>query len=99
MLYLQNSPPESPAMSSYKKEKGDTLPRRSGSISSQRRSMYCDLDDASPDLSSFRPVTLTVKSFFKQVSRRDTNLLPAKFAKHSRIDYAVRFYISEKTYY
>ena len=30
--------------------------------------MYGDLDDSSPDLSSFRAVTLTVKSFFKQVS-------------------------------
>jgi hypothetical protein len=66
--FLQNSPPESPATPTYlKKEKSDSLPRRSNSMSSQRRSMYGDLDDASPDLSSFRPVTLTVKSFFKQV--------------------------------
>ncbi|CAB4011292.1 Hypothetical predicted protein [Paramuricea clavata] len=65
----KNSPPESPATPTYlKKEKVDSLPRRANSISSQRRSMYGDLDDSSPDLSSFRPVTLTVKSFFKQES-------------------------------
>ena len=37
-------------------------------MSSQRRSVYGELDDNSTDLSNFRPVTLTVKSFFRMVS-------------------------------
>ncbi|XP_028405418.1 dedicator of cytokinesis protein 7-like [Dendronephthya gigantea] len=65
----KNSPPESPATPTYlKKEKTDSLPRRSNSLSNQRRSVYGDLDESPSDLSIFRPVTLTVKSFFKQES-------------------------------
>ncbi len=55
--------------------------------------MYGDLDEGPADLSSFRPVTLTVKSFFKQVNN---NLLHVVCERMDNLHYRLIFCLDNK---